>query len=517
MMRRILSKAILFVWAISVSFLQTSGQAAETNGVNSNLRGGEVHQRSNDDGSDGSVLCRITVFESFSISESNAAVTSKRVVCVPIVGVQESDFEFPVDLPQDLYEQYEEEIEQGKLILSISNANLVDNKLEVGTRPVFTVVTNPSFQRHYERHLAVKATMTVAVIRISTSDSSPKDSVGILETTHFGGGINFSSQYEACSSGKLKWTQADVGVLDVKIPNKISEFSGDYMSLVTAVQMYMKAELGFSSVSSIADKVIMCLPPGTGKWAGSASVGHWRVQLNNDWCLSLSATMHELGHTLGLMHAGKGGNEYGDLLGYMGSSYTNAYWPQKCFNGLDLYLLNWFGDRSLKHDPLHDGDAIIKLATFVDYNKTAVDEYVVVDLVDAYYLQYNVAKAFNKDTQAMQNQVAITEPSPKGSNSLAGLIEGDSYKISNFMSSGNNLWVEACAKVIGQDGALVMIVSIAMDKSLCGTDRMTALTKPAADVATAGPHATSTTTKAYAQADSTLLAWFFGLLLRLRK
>lgn len=38
---------------------------------------------------------------------------------------------------------------------------------------------------------------------------------------------------------------------------------------------------------------------------------------NDNWCLSLSGQMHELGHNLNLHHSGEGDEEYGDKSGMM--------------------------------------------------------------------------------------------------------------------------------------------------------------------------------------------------------
>jgi Gametolysin peptidase M11 len=447
---------------------QTTGSIA---GTTTNLRGGGVNRRSLYSDTDDSILCRVTMFHTMYVTEDNNTSTKEQPTCIPIVDERETELDFPIDLPLDLLEQYKADIEQGKLMVSISPAQLVDEKLVIGDKPLFTVVTDPRLRHLQERHLQVNTTMTVAVIRISTTDSSPKDSATTLQSTLFGSSFNFPSQYEACSFGKLKWKLADAGVLDITLPNSVTEFATS-TDLVTAAQQFLKAQMQISEVSSLADKIVMCLPPGTGDWAASAGVGHWRAQFNSDWCTSLSGTMHELGHTLGLLHSNAAdGTLYADRSGYMGSGYTNATWPRKCFNGYNSWVLGWYSDRHLSFNALTDEGRLIKLATFVDYDKAAVDEYVVVNVADNLYLQYNIAKGFNVDTEQKQNQVTITEPASQGTNSLAGLSAGDQFEISNFNSSGTTLIIEACQTMDGSAGtnADVMLISVAMGKSLCGT------------------------------------------------
>ena len=93
--------------------------------------------------------------------------------------------------------------------------------------------------------------------------------------------------------------------------------------------------------------VAMCLPSGTGNWAASAGINHYRSQYNDEWCLSLSGTMHEIGHNLGLHHSNTQGEAYQDYSGYMAAGYKDANWPRKAFNGHKNWLLGWYSSRHL--------------------------------------------------------------------------------------------------------------------------------------------------------------------------
>jgi hypothetical protein len=145
-------------------------------------------------------------------------------------------------------------------------------------------------------------TKTVAIVRVSTLDSAPtatrEDLLQLMDPF----GINFRTQYDKCSFGQLQWTLAETGFIDVTIPNYINSFpSGS--TLVAAAQdlIIQQGLMPAPDFQSWADRVLFCLAPGTGDWAASAGVNHWRAQFNNDWCLSLSANMHEVGHTIGLI------------------------------------------------------------------------------------------------------------------------------------------------------------------------------------------------------------------------
>jgi hypothetical protein len=82
------------------------------------------------------------------------------------------------------------------------------------------------------------------------------------------------------------------GVVEVRVGQQISEFTSG-TALVTAAQKQIKKDLGISTVSALGDKVIFCLPPGTGGWIASAGIGHWRAQFNDEYCLSLTGTSTE--------------------------------------------------------------------------------------------------------------------------------------------------------------------------------------------------------------------------------
>lgn len=116
-------------------------------------------------------------------------------------------------------------------------------------------------------------------------------------------------------------------------------------------------------------------------------------------------------------------------------------------------------------DDLSSG-RLIKLATFVDYDHADYDEPVLVE-IDDMYLQFNRAKAFNIDTEEKQDQVTVTRKTRQGSDALSGLSAGDVYAEFFFGQSRQTLIVEACSEITGRRGADVMVISVALDKSLC--------------------------------------------------
>jgi hypothetical protein len=213
----------------------------------------------------------------------------------PIEDEKETDDSFRIDLPDNLVESYKSKIYKGQLMVSISNAAYVNHKLFLGSNSQYAVVDESHRFRHLlERHLQITGDITVAVVRVSTPAESPVPSTTQLSSVYFGD-HGFQEQYGACSGGKL--TIKSSGIYDVKISRTKASLDNDAMKLVSAAQDQLRKDLGISQVSSLADKVIMCLSDGTyaGYWSASATVNYWRMQIRSDYCLSLSTSMHEMG------------------------------------------------------------------------------------------------------------------------------------------------------------------------------------------------------------------------------
>lgn len=178
---------------------------------------------------------------------------------------------------------------------------------------------------------------------------------------------------------------------------------------------------------------------------------------------------HELGHTLGLNHANRNGKTYGDSTGYMAAGHRQTNWPRKCFNGQKNWQLGWYYSRqeTIRMSALEKG-ALVELATFVDFDISDHDEPVLLNVADSYFLQYNVAKGFNIDTEQKKNMVTITAPTGRGSDSMEGLGVGGVYTEFFFEKSRRTLIIEACRATKGKHGADIMVISVALDRSLCG-------------------------------------------------
>ena len=155
----------------------------------------------------------------------------------------------------------------------------------------------------WNRNLAT-VIKTVLVLRIEAADKATTASEAQLSDDIFGtdgDSLNLKSQFNECSYGQLQFeplTSSAVvgsdGVYTVALPNVTMAGETDNPIAWAAVDKATD-ELG-SLLDSLADHVIVCIPPGTiGDWAAYAYINHWLSVYNDDWCSYPTGMMHEIG------------------------------------------------------------------------------------------------------------------------------------------------------------------------------------------------------------------------------
>lgn len=310
------------------------------------------------------------------------------------------------------------------------------------------------------------------MLRVSTLDSEPATTATEFEERVFGdSSLTMTSQYDSCSFGKLTFELAFGGAIDLVVSKSITDFQTN-LELVNAVQEEARARLQVDKLSDSADHVMMCLPPGLeGDWVAFAGVGDWRSAYNSHYCGIISVSMHEMGHNLNLRHSNENG-DYRDFSGYMGAARDNEVGPIKCFNAEKNWHLGWYNDRAIQIDPLTDGPQLIELAAFVDYDKTHDNQYVLINVGNRYFLQFNRAKGPNFQTEEKRDMVTIVKhvQSDDSSEMLAGLHPTSQplhYIIDEF---GNGYVFQVCHQILSHDESKpdIMVVSIGIETSRCG-------------------------------------------------
>lgn len=291
-------------------------------------------------------MCRLTVIGTMlERTGHNGELRTEGVEeygCIPYEHGQETNQLIPITLPESFVTNHQEEIAYGRLIVLIHGASLVDDEVLVADQATFEVQE----ASHIERHLAATTgTLSLYVVRVSTPDATPSKTLSqLLQGIFSTSAVSFKSQYEACSFRKLSWKSA--GGIDVKLDNKISSYSKPSQLVEAAVAKVEKAT--GRTISSLGNKVVFCQPPGLGGWIAVGVVNSWRVNINDGFCLSLSTLMHEVGHTLGLLHSGALTLSLGVFVcGSLGKSYIYL------FGGFVRFLCRRVGRRIRRRDRIH--------------------------------------------------------------------------------------------------------------------------------------------------------------------
>jgi len=148
-------------------------------------------------------------------------------------------------------------------------------------------------------------TKTALVLRAIASDSSTSASESELSDDIFdtsGDVLNLKSQYASCSDGKLQFQPLTTnnlvgvdGVYTVNIPS-ITVTGATRETVRNAIINQAAIDLGVS-LNTIADHVLVCIPPGTTpkNWVGNANVNNWRSMYNDNSCRYPSILLHEIG------------------------------------------------------------------------------------------------------------------------------------------------------------------------------------------------------------------------------
>ena len=440
------------------------------NGAESSLRAQSSRQLATE-----TILCRITTIDTIMDTPEDE---TEEYACIPIVDNTESDMLLTVPIPDNIATEYQHELASGYLFVRIENARATIDEIIVSESTQYVVINDEDHEELHRRRLQLQSRATgdkkLFIVRVSTPDSTPTNTLTELTEGMFSTGTSFKTQYEDCSFNQLRWSNA--GGLDVMLDEPISTYTRPGQ-LVNAAQEKVKEALGIDNVGSLADSVVFCQPPGTQGWIAVAGVNHWRVNMSNDFCLSLSALMHEVGHNLGLTHSGEGNQAYGDKSGYMGYGTKRSDYPRKCFNGYKNAQMGWYHDRELEvADP--STPQLVNLAAFADYDLAKTTQPVLIN-VGGYHIQYNRAKRANLETEEKRDQVTITHNQPGYSLSVAGLDVNGRHEIPNFQGTGRSLVVEVCTKEDGGlHGADTATVSIGLDYSYCSQNLAAATPAP---------------------------------------
>ncbi len=253
------------------------------------------------------LICHITM-ECVSEGDEAGQISKQHhhYECSPVADGIVSDFSYSIDLPSAFVDGHQSELMAGTLFANVPKGEIVNSAIVYPFNSEITVAPAPdSFNtRHQRRLTAAIVTSRVLVLRISALDTTNTYSNSQLYNFIFDNSQPYTqptlaSQYGKLSFGKLNFVPTQYGVMEVQVP--VNATGATSMTIRDAAISVVQTQYGVSSITDLADHVMLCIPPGTGNWAGSSPVQSWRVVLNDQWCGFLSGFMHEMGHNLGLL------------------------------------------------------------------------------------------------------------------------------------------------------------------------------------------------------------------------
>ena len=214
------------------------------------------------------VTCRVVLIDTLYETHDGRIIGRDETACVPLSGGVKSENTFRLKLPQSVWKEQKVAIANGGFHAAVSDARIRQNEIVMSNSSVVTGKLKPMLSRL--QYYGNVTTRTVAVVRVSLSDANVSFSADAIRNQLFGPGINFVTQYRACSAGQMDFQLAPVGVLDVFINQSISVMNTTY-AIMAATENKILIEQKMS-VSKLADYVMFCLPPGAGSWIASAGV-----------------------------------------------------------------------------------------------------------------------------------------------------------------------------------------------------------------------------------------------------
>jgi len=316
-------------------------------------------------------------------------------------------------------------------------------------------------------------TRKVIVVRILTYDSSSQPAVSAkqIRDSVYEKDFSFKKIYEACSYNKLKMedfrgnTTTDLfvedGIVDVYLNEQQSDFvnskiasgfMGKYARDKITRYARIRTKLALGDLEQF-DFVMFAMPDGLFGTLAFAALNRYDSYYFENWLARPSFPLHEIGHNLGMNHAGEFGI-YDDKVGYMGYSYENLEGPIMCFNPANSFYLGWYKDQTSSYNAYSSGAGKeFTLNGICDYEPAKAGfggdrKLVVLQLTQIgkdrdFYIGYNRQKGINSGTYEDANQILILKKFGPADSSLqtqklATLAEvGDYYEIKKYSSDKN--------------------------------------------------------------------------------
>eukprot|EP00535_Pseudo-nitzschia_heimii_P006033 CAMPEP_0197181834 /NCGR_PEP_ID=MMETSP1423-20130617/5994_1 /TAXON_ID=476441 /ORGANISM="Pseudo-nitzschia heimii, Strain UNC1101" /LENGTH=704 /DNA_ID=CAMNT_0042632159 /DNA_START=286 /DNA_END=2397 /DNA_ORIENTATION=- len=340
----------------------------------------------------------------------------------------------------------------------------------------------------------------VVVVRIATDDYSHVPIVNgkMIKDSLFNDNVSLQRTFKECSYNKLTFnpfrgeTETGVfikeGVVTVKLnaenSAEVKEVIQDEVTLEdnptlrNRVNRFARvaAEETLGDLQSQFDYVLFILPNGIEGFLAVAALNRFDSYFTEKWILRPSFPLHEIGHNLGMDHAGEF-RVRDDTVGYMGFSYDDYNGPLMCFNPANSFYLGWYQEQTASYDAYDSGTGrLFTLNGISDYKPENAGtgesrRLVILRLTQSsrdwdYYIGYNRRKGINSGTDEDGNEILIVQKTGPAAGSFrtvkVGTLSaiGETFEIEDYNSDRSVFLTFEERKTRGRD--IIIRVSTVM-------------------------------------------------------
>ena len=195
---------------------------------------------------------------------------------------------YSLELPSRMLHQVKLTLLRGEeLLLSIDGGYLHGDRVLYGNSSALKLIEHPFGSRALQKRKLsappLEGDLSVIILRITATDAEPTDSAETLYNLTFLSEVSLRSQLYKCSAGKVRLAPTEYGVMEVAV-NVSATGNSQYTIINAAYQSALHLiPTGVQDIRSLADFVMLVLPPGTGNWAAFGAIPGQQTAYNDKY------------------------------------------------------------------------------------------------------------------------------------------------------------------------------------------------------------------------------------------